>query len=126
MTRSRAQPAFTPGPLGGGENERTIRADPPALFDPLPVSLPEEAPRLAEVRDLLGIDPIRTAPIVSVATGSLPKISTPAATGSPEIGPFPSMPTMPSMIAYSGRTAPAMSRIDRSIPAQCRMFFGHP
>ena len=39
---------------------------------------------------------------------------------------MPSMPMMPSTITKSGRTAALISRIARSIPAQWRIFFGHP
>ena len=42
------------------------------------------------------------------------------------IGPSPSMPTMPSMIASDGRTAATMSRIDSGIPRTWKTSFGQP
>ncbi len=46
-----------------------------------------------------GSKPISDAPTVSAATGSSAKTKTPDPMGSPEIGPLPSIPTIPSMIA---------------------------
>jgi hypothetical protein len=82
------------------------------------------APAIEGIR--VGSRPITRAAVTSVATGSVPKINTPACTGVPWIGPLPCMPTMPSTICTAGRTAAATSTIAWSSPIQCRRFFGHP
>jgi len=64
--------------------------------------------------------------VASTAVGLRPMTSTPEVTGSPMMGPSPSMPTMPSTMAKAGRTVALMSRIEGSMPAKWSTFFGQP
>ena len=73
-----------------------------------------------------GRSPITRQQVASTATGSSPSTNTPQGLGVPWIGPFPSMPSMPSTIAKSGLAAAFISRMELSIPAQCSTFLGQP
>ena len=74
--------------------------------------LTEEAARFHQVLDLLGLH-AHQARAGHVRQHRVPRDDDDARVHRvPSSGPFPSMPTMPSMIASDGLTAPTMSRIE--------------